>query len=269
MTSTRIMDNWTNKGLRAFWIVVLLVGLGWIGLARFGSDEIGNSHVVTVRQQPTITVQPEAELPDVDDDRGLPDTEQDSESELTDGDTGNDPAPTSTQPPPSRSALGIDNIVREFVLSLWGGETLQRESDYVVSTYTKLDSNDPMIRLRGEFELAVSVELIHVVFDNIHYQQLDKMESDNWEECLAGYGLPPLSEFSLLSEAQQEASYEELGLVGNRMTQFELTCWSRSRIYAGKDAETDRLLGLLHQDLLKVAQDWIENNLDKAVLLPE
>ncbi len=249
-------------------IVVSLVVLGWFGLVGSVSGEGGNGEVVVAGENPAGADQPEPELPDTGQDSET-DTGLDVETvDPVGNDPGDDPAPTSTRPPsPSQPDPGIDNLVREFVLSPWGGETLG--SDYELSTYARLESNDADIRHRAEFEWEVLVELISKIFDNPHYGQLHRMMNDNLEACGIDHGLPPVAEFFQLSEEQQQAAYEDLGLVGDRMAQLEVKCWSRARIYAGKDAETDRLLGLLHQDLLSVAQDWVDANPDKVVPFAE
>ena len=56
--------------------------------------------------------------------------------------------------------------------------------------------------------------------------------------------------------------------MGERMEQVIAECWSRARIYAGKDEETDRLLQLQHQYYLSIAQDWVKENPDSVVPLP-
>ena len=163
--------------------------------------------------------------------------------------------------------LGLVEIVREFVLFLYGGETLS--DDYEPSTYAKLDSTDPAIKRRGEFELEVRVELGSRLADDLYYGQLWQSVTDNWFACLQDYGFPPLEEIGLLSEQQQNDLEEELGMVGERGQEIENDCWKQSRIYAGKDDETDRLLELQHQYYLSAAQEWVKANPGSLVPLPE
>ena len=169
---------------------------------------------------------------------------------------------------PPQADLGLEEIVREFTLTLWGGETLDTESDYVPSFYAKLESADPATRRRGEFELAVEVQLIFGRADDPYFPLLAKSTDDGWWSCLEEYGVPPLVEIGPLPREQQDAILEELGLVGERMEQVIAECWSRARIYAGKDEETDRLLQLQHQYYLSIAQDWVKENPDSVVPLP-
>ena len=184
------------------------------------------------------------------------------------GDTG--PQPAATPPPTSPQAdLGLDKIAREFILILWGGETLRAESDYWPSRYAKLQSDDPATKRRAEFELEVSVQLGAKLADDPYYWQLQQSMHDDWDLCGNDYGLPSVIEFAALSEEQQEALYEKLGLVGEAMTDFEDDCWQQARIYAGKDEETDRLLQSQHHYYLDAAQAWVNANPDKVVPIPE
>ena len=163
---------------------------------------------------------------------------------------------------------GLESIVREYILEMWGGETPRAESDYVSSTHARLESSDPGTKRRGEFELQIQVSLGVARGDDPYYPLLFNSLLDNWDLCLNEYGLPSLKEFFELPQEQQDALLKELDLIGERMLELEDKCWSRARIYAGKDAETDRLLQLQHQYYLSIAQDWVEENPDSVVPLP-
>ena len=186
-------------------------------------------------------------------------------SENSDTDIGSewDFAEASTQ-----TELGLEVIVREFILTLYGGETGRPDGSYEPSIYAKLESTDPTILRRGQFELEVHVHLGVKFADDPYYQLLKKSIFANWDLCLKEYGLPSLEGFLKLTEEQQEALTKELGLVGERMRELERKCWTQSRIIAGKDDETDRLLGLQHQYYLSAAQAWVRANPDKVVPLP-
>ena len=101
--------------------------------------------------------------------------------------------------------------------------------------------------------------------DDPSYPLLVRAKDDGWWSCLGEYGVPPLEEFGQLTQEQQDALMEELGLVGERAEQAQAECWSRARIYEGKDEETDRLLLSQHQYYLDVAQDWVEENPESVV----
>ncbi len=282
-SSSEDRQPWVVRALVVLLIVVPLVAFGWVSLVRSSNDNAGSTEIVVAGQTPTSTTLPGPALPDIEQDDieqdaetpesepELPDAEQDAETgEPIDSDpdnTGDDPAPASTQPTTPQPDLGLDNLVRELMSTAWGGET--PDAFYESSTDAKLESGDADVRRRGEFELEVSVQLGGVVFNSAHYGQLFKSLTDNWDTCLIDNGLPPVAEFVQLTETQQEALYEDLGLVGDRMEQLEVKCWSRARIYAGKDAETDRLLGLLYEELLDVAERWVEANPGKVVPLAE
>lgn len=164
--------------------------------------------------------------------------------------------------------LGLEDIVREFVLQMWGGETVRTESDYVPSTYAKLESADLETRRRGEFERAIRIHLFSRQMDDPHYLLLHESRTDGWWSCLQAYDVPPLEEFGQLTQERQDAILEELGLVGERMEQVQDDCWGRARIYTGKDEETDRLLELQHQYYLSAAEEWVNENPDAVVFLP-
>ncbi|MCY4487437.1 MAG: hypothetical protein OXF11_10035 [Deltaproteobacteria bacterium] len=168
---------------------------------------------------------------------------------------------------PSRPDLGLEEIVREFILQMYGGETIDSAS-YFSSTYAKLESTDADVKRRGQFELEVHVQLGAAFADDIYYQLLQQSLHDDWDACLNAHGLPAREELFLLSEEQQEAFFEERGIVGDRATELTDECWAQSRIYAGKDEGTDLLLRAQHQFYLEVAQAWVEANPDKVVALP-
>ena len=181
-----------------------------------------------------------------------------------------EPGPAETPAPePPKPDLGLDNIVREFILTRWWGETPRDEGRYIPSTHAKLESSDPETKRRGWFELEVRVELAAKLAVDPYYVQLQKSFEENFDLCLKEYGLPPLLELVQLPEKQQDALAQEAGIVGDRIREFEDKCWQQSRIYAGKDEETSRLLELQHQYYLEAAQDWVKANPDKVVPLPQ
>ncbi len=274
-----------------FWIlvtglVVLLLAAGvWQIVARFAAEGDGYVEPVTVAEKEADIDQSQAVPPERSDGQDdlesfRKDTDAESEPavspERSDGqddlessrkDTDAESDLTAAQTPP-QADLGLEDIVREFTLEFWGGETLRAEDDYVPSIYAKLDSTDFETRRRGEFELAVHVHFVSIQADDPYYPLLQKLRDDSWWSCLEEYGVPPLEEFGPLTPEQQDALMEELGLVGERMEQVVDDCWSRARIYAGKDEETDRLLELQHQYYLTAAQDWVQENPDSVVPLP-
>ena len=188
--------------------------------------------------------------------------------ELYREDTNTDSDPATTSTPPGTS-LGVEGIVHEYILTLWGGETVEAESDYVPSTYAKLDSADLATRRRGEFELQVLIELGTRTADDPYHKVLYKSLTDRWSICLQGYGLPSLEDLGQLTREQQDALTKELGLVGQRMKQLEDKCWRQARIYAGKNEEIDRLLQLQLQYYLNAVQNWIKANPDLVVPLSD
>ncbi len=135
--------------------------------------------------------------------------------------------------------------------------------------YAKHQSEDLETRRRGWFELEILGELINRWNKDPYYPWLSLSKQDNWDLCWNEYGLPTVLEWVQLSQEQQDAMLEELGLIGERMLEAEERCWSQSRIYAGKDEETDRLLELQHEYYLKAAQDWVQENPDSVVPLPD
>ena len=175
--------------------------------------------------------------------------------------------PTATQTP-TEPDLGLEEIVREFILIRYGGETPRAESDYKSSTDAKLESTDPETRRRGEFESELRLEFYSKYSADPYYPLLQQSVYDDWDLCLKDYGIPSLWEVGAYTEEEQEALYEELNLVGDRMREFENDCWERSRIYAGRDEETDRILGFQHLYYLNAAQAWVKANPDKVVPLP-
>jgi hypothetical protein len=160
----------------------------------------------------------------------------------------------------------LEEIVREYTLGMWGGETLG--SVYEPSTHAKLESPDAEVRRRGEFEFAVMVQFISARADDLSARLLEKSQYDDWNLCLNDYGLPSLDEIGRLSEEEQEALLEELGLVDERGTEVGDECWKRSRIHADKNEGTALLLQAQHDYYLRVAQDWIRANPDQVVPLP-
>ena len=219
----------------------------------------GQDSLESFREDTDVESDPAASL-------GRSDGQDSLESSREDTDVESDPI--ATQPPP-QADLGLEDIVREYILGLWGGETVHAESDYIPSTYAKLESADLETRRRGDFELAVRVHFISREADDPYYLLLQSLQDDDWWSCLMEYGVPSLEEFGPLTPEQQDAVLEELGLVGEKMEQLVDDCWSRARIYAGKDEETDRLLELQHEYYLKAAQDWVQENPDSVVPLPD
>jgi hypothetical protein len=156
----------------------------------------------------------------------------------------------------------LEEIVREYILGMWGGETVG--SVYEPSTHAKLESPDAEVRRRGEFERAVRVQFIAARADDIYYRLLDTSRFNDWDSCLNDHGLPSLAEFGLLSEERQEAQLEE----EERMAGLGDECWERSRIHAGKNDGTALLLRAQHDYYLRVAQAWVQANPDQVVPLP-
>ena len=269
--------------LTAGLIALLLVAGVWLILDRFAAQDRGNGESVAMDEQYEEIDQPNTAPPEPDngqDNPAPPRNDTDTESDLSaspEPDNGQDnPAPprndtdtesdpTEAQTPP-QSDLGLEEIVREYILTSWGGELPGEE--YVPSTYAKLESEDPETRRRGEFELAAFLQFSSRQADDPYYLPLYQLRDDDWWSCLGEYGVPPLEEFIQLTQEQQDAMIKELGLVGERAEQLQAECWSRARIYSGKDEETDRLLLLQHQYYLKIAQDWVKENPDSAVPLP-
>ena len=264
--------------------LLLVVGV-WLILDRFAAQDSGHVEPATVAEQHEGIDQPQTASPEPDNgqdnsepsrndtdtepdptDSPEPDNGQDnSEPSRNDSDTESDQTAAQTLP---HADLGLEDIVREYILWLWGGG-LRAEDDYVPSTYAKLESSDPETRRRGEFEVAVRLQFwSRRADDDLYYWMLYQSQQDIWWSCFGEQGVPPLEEFGQLTLEQQDALMEELGLVGERMEQLQAECWSRARIYAGKDEETDRLLGLQHQYYLEIAQDWVEENPDSVVPLP-
>ena len=280
----------SNRRRRTSWmltagLIALLLAAGvWLILERFAARDSSHVEPVTVAEQHERIDQPRTASPepdngqdgsessrtdsDAESDRTAspePDNGQDgSESSRTDSDADSDLIATRTPP---QVDLGLEDIVREYILELWGGG-LRAEDDYVPSTYAKLESADPETRRRGDFELLVGAQFALRLADDPYYPLLRESRHDGWWSCLEEYGVPPLEEFGLLTLQQQDAMIEELGLVGERAEQLQAECWSRARIYAGKDEETDRLLLSQHQYYLKIAQDWVKQDPDSAVPLP-
>jgi hypothetical protein len=160
----------------------------------------------------------------------------------------------------------LEEIVREFILELYGGETLG--SVYEPSAHAKLKSTDLEERHRGQFELDVLAQLRAAIADDPYVQLLVQSRADDWDLCIDGYGLPSIEEMGRLSEEQQEALLEEFRLAEERMAELEDECWERSRIHAGKDEETALRLRAQHQYYLSVAQAWVKANPDQVVPLP-
>ena len=239
-----------SRALYGVLIVLSAAGFTWLAVDRIDGKDSRSTEVVTARGaslDPTESQQ-------------TPTT-----SENIDGNVGSESDATQT---PTQPDLGLEEIVREFILTLYGGETGRPDSGYAPSTYAKLESTDLTTKSRGQFELEVRVQLGARLPDDPYYLMLQKSMFDNWDKCLAEYGLPSLEGIGQLTEEQQEALVKERNLVGDRMIELENKCWGQSRIYAGKDDETDRLLGLQHQYYLSAAQVWVEANAENVVLLP-
>ncbi|MCY4487436.1 MAG: hypothetical protein OXF11_10030 [Deltaproteobacteria bacterium] len=168
--------------------------------------------------------------------------------------------------PEQYANFGLEEIVREFILTLYGGET--PGSVYVPSADAKLESTDPALRRRGQFELEVHDQLDAALAHDLNYGLLQKSQFDEAISCVDGYGLPSVDEISQLSEEQQEALLEEVERVRERLTEIEDKCYAQARIYAGKDEETDQRLRAQHQFHLGVARAWVEANPDRVAPLP-
>ena len=280
-----------NRRSRRFWILtsgmtVLALAAGvWLILDGFVVQDGGDVEPVAIVEDYSgiDQIQTAPELDNGQDDLGSSGDDSDAGSDLAVSpglDNGQDDSESSGQNAdaepdliatrtPRQTDLGLEEIVREFILGLYGGETPDAESDYVPSTDAKLESADPETRRRGEFEVAVRLQLWSRQADDPYYRLLNESVFDVWWTCFMEYGVPSLEEFGPLTQQQQDALLEELGLVGERMEQLQTECWSRARVYAGKDEETDRLLQLQHEYYLEVAQDWVRENPDSVVPLAQ
>ena len=260
MTRGPIRDSWFNarRALAVAVTVLLLAVLVWFAASRLAPKEGQNTEVATAGQYPTSTDDPHPPLA------------QAEENSATDEPAGREPDPARTQTsssPPDN--LDLEEIVREFILILWGGETPRAESDYVPGTFAKLESDDPATRRRGEFELQISAELRASIANDPYYPQLHKIMTDAWSSCLKEYGLPSLENLGRLSKDEQDALLKERSLIGERLREFEDNCWGQSRIYAGKDEETALLLEHQQQYYFALAQQWVKANPDKLVPLQD
>lgn len=241
----------TRRVLVASLISLSMAALAWFAVGCLSAEDSGRTQVAKVGG----------------DSLGLGEPQQSTNvSRVKDGSDGAIPAATET---PLRPDLGLEEIVREFILTLYGGETGRPDSGYNPSTYAKLESTDLTIKRRGQFELDVRGQFGIEFLDDPYYLMLQKSMIDNWNLCLKEYGLPSLEGLGQLPEEQQDALMKERNLVGDRMRELEDKCWEQSRIFAGKDEETDRLLGLQHQYYLSAAHVWVKANPDKVVPLPD
>jgi hypothetical protein len=176
---------------------------------------------------------------------------------------GADPSVGDAPPGPE---LGLEEIVREHISQMW--DRVSPDSVNEPSAHAKLNSTDPEVKQRGEFELAILAQLDAARIDDPNIWLLEKSQFDGMIACLDGYGLPSIEELGRLSEEQQEALLEEFRLGEERMAELEDECWERSRIHAGKDEETALRLREQHQYYLSVAQAWVKANPDQVVPLP-
>lgn len=251
---TQAIRDWhwpsSHRVVVATLVALLVAALAWFAIDRFTGEEAGGAEVVTVGGLPQESEEP----------RESPMT-----SEMNDGTAGSESSAIQTPPQPD---LGLERIVREFLLSIHGGETAGDDSDHFAGLFEKLDSANSEIRRRGEFEVELYAELGARFTADPYYPALRKSLFDSWGQCLNEYGLPSLEDLGQLTEEQQEALMKELGLVGEKVRELEDKCWGQSRNVAGKNEETDRLLGLQYQYYLSAAQAWVKANSDKVVPLP-
>ncbi|MCY3578504.1 MAG: hypothetical protein OXH53_14455 [bacterium] len=258
---------------------------GWFTLSRIAPENNGYVEVTAGSEQPTNfgdfqTVSPESSVNsriarDVPREAGTDvdltpfsresTSSQTQEDDVKETSTDVDPTESSTT---STADIALEEIVQEFIMTLWGGTSVREENDLTPSAYDKLDSLDAETRRRGEFELDILVALHGSLAQDPYYPQLYKFMTDSWSSCLKKHGVPPLEELRQLSKDQQDALAKSLGLVGDRMKALEDKCWQASRIFQGKDENTGKLLQSQYRYYMEIAVSWVIANPDEVVPLP-
>lgn len=165
---------------------------------------------------------------------------------------------------------GLELIVDDFLAGMWPRRGLRENHVYIDEQ--NLASEDPAIRLRGEFERSVFIELgINSSVNDPYYVQLFNVGSESYVTCfLEELGYKPEEELSgKFSAERQQELFDELGWDEQQVIAVENRCWNEALEFRGLgEGETERLLDLQREYYLDIAREWAATNPDRVVPLP-
>ena len=169
--------------------------------------------------------------------------------------------------------VGLEAIVDDFLTGMWARDGLRVSHEY--AHRSKVDSDDPATKLRGDFEQSVFIELgKDSSINDPYFAQLYGAVNDGSITCFVeALGRKPtleyLTELFTLTAEQEQELYDELGWDEQQLRAVEDRCWIEALEFRSLgEGEGERLLDLQRKYYLDVAREWAAANPDLVVPLP-
>ena len=165
--------------------------------------------------------------------------------------------------------VGLEAIVDDFLAGRWARDGLREI--HVYAHRSKLESDNLAIKLRGEFEASVFLELGKNLYTNDPYfMQLHGLAGENYVRCfLEELDYKPEEELSAFSAERQQEVFDELGWDEQQVIAVENRCWSEALEFRSLgEGEGERLLDLQRKYYIDIAREWASANPDLVVPLP-
>ena len=249
------------------WGIASVVALGLLGLGLFAyqTANADTSAVVVSDDPPSST----AETPTSTTVTTTTASSQDQSAKT-------DPEEKPGTPEVVDEKAGLEEIVDDFLAGMWA---FDGPREIHVSIYeSKLASDDPAIKLRGEFELNVLVELgKHSDAEDPYYFPLYAVLLDSHMRCgleAMGLELEDLEPEDLAEQVtnafeQYEALIDELGWDEQTENAVSDRCWQEALQFPSLgEGEGQRRLDLQRKYYLDIAREWAAANPDLVVPLP-
>ncbi len=177
-------------------------------------------------------------------------------------------APTTTAGLVDEKA-GLEAIVDEFLAGKWARNGLREAYPYAHTSM--LQSDDPAIKLRGEFELNIVLELDKNSYTNDPYfTQLYGLAGESYAKCfLDELDYKPVEETVAFSPERQQELFDELGWGEQQVAAVVDRCWTEALEFRSLgEGEGERLLDLQRKYYIDIAREWAAANPDLVVPLP-
>lgn len=168
--------------------------------------------------------------------------------------------------------IGVEAIVDDFLAGMWPRGN-SRDS-YIYAHQSKLESDDPWTKSRGEFEASVIIELgRNSSVNDPYFVQLFGAANSSYMTCFVeALGKTVEDDFLELSNftpEQYQELYDELGWDEQQLIAVENRCWVEALEFRSLgESEGERLLDLQRKYYLDIAREWVAANPDLVVPLP-